>query len=115
MILNMTVDKAPKLCTVISMMPVEDECWRERRPPSHMFSPSSPVRRSAGLQAGCIADFQVGMRDAAPAGLETRDTADWEVCATLNTCPPSLFPSAPGRTVQNRRLITGSNPPAKLK
>jgi hypothetical protein len=41
--------------------------------------------RSAGFQTCCIADFQVGRAPDAPgpAGLETRDTADLEVCATV--------------------------------
>jgi hypothetical protein len=41
--------------------------------------------RSAGFQTCCIADFQVGkvLENARPAGLETRDTADLEVCATV--------------------------------
>jgi len=40
---------------------------------------------SAGFQTCCIADFQVGrlLENARPAGLETRDTADLEVCATV--------------------------------
>jgi hypothetical protein len=37
---------------------------------------------SAGFQTCCIADFQVGRTRDAAAGLETRDTADLEVCAT---------------------------------
>jgi hypothetical protein len=41
--------------------------------------------RSAGFQTCCIADFQVDrvLENARPAGLETRDTADLEVCATV--------------------------------
>jgi hypothetical protein len=41
--------------------------------------------RSAGFQTCRIADFQVGrgLENARPAGLETRDTADLEVCATV--------------------------------
>ena len=35
--------------------------------------------RSAGFQTCCAADFQIGTPQA---GLETRDTADLEVCAT---------------------------------
>src|ERR1019366_10313248 len=49
--------------------------------------------RSAGFQTCCIADFQVGrvLENARPAGLETRDTADLEVCATMAVprCAPS--------------------------
>jgi len=39
---------------------------------------------SAGFQTCCIADFQVGktLEITRFAGLETRDTADLEVCAT---------------------------------
>src|SRR6266568_1208914 len=39
---------------------------------------------SAGFQTCCIADFQVGWAGKLPrlAGLETRDTADLEICAT---------------------------------
>jgi hypothetical protein len=48
---------------------------------------------SAGFQTCCIADFQVGgprhnpsaLKSPPPAGLETRDTADLEVCATNST------------------------------
>ena len=40
---------------------------------------------SAGFQTCCIADFQVGrvLENALPAGLETRDTADLSVSASL--------------------------------
>jgi hypothetical protein len=38
----------------------------------------------AGFQTCCVADFQVGITALPPAGLETRDTADLEVCATPN-------------------------------
>src|SRR5208283_3486341 len=42
---------------------------------------------SAGFQTCCVADFQVGvaLEIAQIAGLETRDTADLEVCATEAT------------------------------
>ncbi len=40
------------------------------------------VACSAGFQTCCIADFQVCGRVPRPASLETRDTADLEVCAT---------------------------------
>jgi hypothetical protein len=43
-----------------------------------------PLCRSAGFQTCCAADFQVGSTALQPAGLETRGTADLEVCATLN-------------------------------
>ena len=44
---------------------------------------------SAGFQTCCIADFQIGTRCelARFAGLETRDTADLEVCATAKAFP----------------------------
>jgi hypothetical protein len=51
--------------------------------------------RSAGFQTCCIADFQIGeLHDVARgAGLETRDTADLEVGATVEAprarCPIS--------------------------
>src|ERR1039458_4694804 len=55
-----------------------------------LLSAGSAIRRdvparSAGFQTCCIADFQVGrvLENARPAGLETRDTADLEVCATV--------------------------------
>jgi hypothetical protein len=43
------------------------------------------LARSAGFQTCCVADFQVGRawNIARLAGLETRDTADLEVCATV--------------------------------
>jgi hypothetical protein len=49
-------------------------------PPMH---PDTQAR-SAGFQTCCIADFQVGktLKITRFAGLETRDTADLEVCAT---------------------------------
>jgi len=42
--------------------------------------------RSAGFQTCCIADFQVGrvLENARPTGLETRDSADLEVCAAVS-------------------------------
>ena len=40
------------------------------------------TRRSAGLPTCRIADLRIGMGVGAPAGLETRDTADLEVCGT---------------------------------
>jgi hypothetical protein len=43
---------------------------------------NASILRSAGFQTCCAADFQVGLTDLRPAGLETRDTADLEVCAT---------------------------------
>jgi hypothetical protein len=41
--------------------------------------------RAAGFQTCCVAGFQAGITDLPPAGLETRDIADLEVCATLNS------------------------------
>jgi hypothetical protein len=48
-----------------------------------LFGGATPCR-SAGFQTCCIADFQVGraLVIVRAAGLETRDTADLEVCAT---------------------------------
>jgi len=48
--------------------------------------------RSAGFQTCCVADFQIGRAwkylarpvEVRPAGLETCDTADLEVCATIS-------------------------------
>lgn len=53
------------------------------RPRSTRMLGPCPAMRSGGFQTCCIADFQIGsMRDAVrSAGLETRDTADLEVCA----------------------------------
>src|ERR1035438_8431256 len=53
---------------------------------------SDPAKRSADFQVCRIADFQVGWAADRLAGLETRDTADLEVCATLSyfrRCLPS--------------------------
>jgi hypothetical protein len=58
------------------------------------LSPMQPdmQARSAGFQTCCIADFQVGktLEITQFAGLETRDTADLEVCATgiMSRCIP---------------------------
>jgi len=51
---------------------------------AYLFSANLPRLRSAGFQTGCIAGFQAGSATLLQAGLETRDTADLEVCATLN-------------------------------
>jgi hypothetical protein len=50
-----------------------------------IFGGSPTATRSAGFQTCCVADFQVGKAHNIQqhAGLETRDTADLEVCATL--------------------------------
>ena len=49
----------------------------------NLFSADLPKQRSAGFQTCRAADFQVGSPALPPAGLETRETADLEVCATL--------------------------------
>jgi hypothetical protein len=58
------------------------------RNPEYLSSAGPPVSRSAGFQTCCVADFQVGTGALRPAGLETRDTADLEVCATLKRYNP---------------------------
>jgi hypothetical protein len=50
----------------------------------------------AGFQTCCVADFQVGITALPPAGLETRDTADLEVCVTLNRYRPAALPCREG-------------------
>jgi hypothetical protein len=62
------------LCTAIR---------QNRHKPRGFFQATTAGLRSAGFQTGCIADFQVGRTPAVvqSAGLETRDTADLEVCA----------------------------------
>src|SRR5688572_30983063 len=66
--------------------------WRVRYGPLPVMVPMDAQKRkeathergcSAGFQTCCIADFQVGRVFWRSAGLETRDTADLEVCATL--------------------------------
>jgi hypothetical protein len=49
---------------------------------------------SAGFQTCCVADFQVGTTALRLAGLETRDTADLEVCATPGRKKWKIFPRA---------------------
>ena len=51
---------------------------------SSRANPRARAAGSAGSQTRCIADFQVGraVELARLGGLETRDTADLEVCAT---------------------------------
>jgi hypothetical protein len=55
------------------------------------------LSRSAGFQTCRVADFQIGgasevVRSAGlETGLETRDTADLEVCATLAVPNPFVF------------------------
>src|SRR5208282_4571254 len=46
---------------------------------------------SAGFQTCCIADFKIGGACERSAGLETRDTADLEVCATSATWHLCVF------------------------
>jgi hypothetical protein len=50
---------------------------------AYLLSIQRQIVRSAGFQTCCAADFQVGIAEVWPAGLETRGTADLEVCATL--------------------------------
>jgi hypothetical protein len=63
------------LCTAIR---------QNHRAPRGFFKATTASLCSAGFQTCCIADFQVGRTSAIvqSAGLETRDTADLEVCAT---------------------------------
>ena len=90
------------------------------------FSGGATLGRSAGFQTCCFADFQVGWARTVvrPAGLETRDTADLEVCGTLVAAPSRYafaltavfrinlsfeFVVAPFSRFEKRgRLITGS-------
>ena len=58
----------------------------------YLFSPKLAALRSAGFQTCCAAGFQAGITALPPAGLETRDTADLEVCATLNRYPADGIP-----------------------
>jgi hypothetical protein len=67
---------------------------RKPLPAAYLLSADLPGLRSAGFQTCCIAGFQAGSPALWPAGLETRDTADLEVCATLNNYPA---PTGPGR------------------
>ena len=50
----------------------------------YLFNEARTMLCSAGFQTCRVADFQVGSAAVRPAGLETRGTADLEVCATLN-------------------------------
>jgi hypothetical protein len=67
--------KEIQLCTAIR---------QNRHKPRGFFKATTAGICSAGFQTCCIADFQVGRTPAVvqSAGLETRDTADLEVCAT---------------------------------
>jgi hypothetical protein len=52
---------------------------------ARIFGGNPPAARSAGFQTCCVADFQVGRTHNIQqhAGVENRDKADLEVCATL--------------------------------
>jgi hypothetical protein len=54
----------------------------------HRAKADRAKQRSAGFLICRIADSQVGSPAMGTAGLETRGTADLEVCATLNRSPP---------------------------
>ena len=62
---------------------------QNRHKPRGFFKAMTAGLCSAGFQTCCIADFQVGGTPAIvqSAGLETRDTADLEVCATASPTP----------------------------
>jgi hypothetical protein len=77
------------------------------QPAPCLFSADLPGLRSAGFQTCCIADFQAGSPALWPAGLDTRDTADLEVCATLNSYPA---PAGAGRAVGTAKNPS-RNPP----
>jgi hypothetical protein len=64
------------------------------QPAPYLLSADLPSLRSAGFLTCCIAGFQAGSPALWPAGLESRGTADLEVCATLNSY---LAPASPGR------------------
>src|SRR5437899_216998 len=61
--------------------------------------------RSAGFQTCCVADFQVGRPHfvSRHAGLETRDPADLEVCATAGRATPSRERADSAVHAPNRR------------
>ena len=61
-------------------------------PAPYLLSADLPSLRSAGFQTCCIAGFQAGSPALWLAGLEIRDTADLEVCATLNSYPAPADP-----------------------
>src|SRR5687768_15244023 len=64
--------------------PTRPKRWRQQRGINEILFRLESVR-SGGFQTCCIADFQVGRscEYRRVAGLETCDTADLEVCATL--------------------------------
>jgi len=81
-----------------------DVCVLRFRVPSHpRFLPKSEFSRQcrdAAFPSGCIADLRIGRwwRECGSsdqgwraAGLETRDTADWDICVTdLGLCHTAL-------------------------
>ena len=79
-----------------------------------MFSAGILMLRSAGFQTCCIADFQVGYAALRPAGLETRGTADLEVCATLNRYPAATGePHRDGAETRSRGRLRYMAPAAR--
>jgi hypothetical protein len=82
-------------------------------PAPYLLSADLPGLRSAGFQTCRIADFQVGSSALWPAGLETRDTADLEVCATLNCYPAPTgarrIGGGDGQNPPNPPLVTFTN------
>ena len=77
---------------------------RKRNEPSPCAWESQVVC-NAGFQTCCIADFQVGRPHNLPraAGLETRDAADLEVCATTGGTSPREKMSLPTDPLNSRR------------
>jgi hypothetical protein len=71
------------------------------QPAPYLFGADLPGLRSAGFQTCCIADFPVGSQALWPTGLETRDTADLEVCGTLNSHPAPSDAGRAGGTAKN--------------
>jgi hypothetical protein len=65
-----------------------------KKPLPQHFQWNSPSS-SAGFQTCCVADFQIGGTAFAgrPAGLEARDSADLEVCATGPTARRMVPPT----------------------
>jgi hypothetical protein len=81
---------------------------------TYLFGRRLAALRGAGFQTCCVADFQVGITALPPAGLETRDTADLEVCVTLNGYRTADMPCqegedfCPALTLQRfKRLLAG--------
>ena len=75
-------------------------------------------RPVAGFQTCCIADFQIGRASlfrapwngARPAGLETRDTADSEVCATMRVRKIRVIRSHQSSSQSNNPFSPESEP-----